>query len=56
VSRTSYTADQAKLPIIVRVGLCGHRRLRKHGVAQAVSTPRRTARKSGRRTARRSRL
>jgi len=57
VSRANHTADQAKLPIIVRVGLCGHRRLRKqHGATPAVNTPRRATRKSGRRTARRSGL
>jgi hypothetical protein len=56
VSRANLTADQAKLPIIVRGGLCGHRRLRKHGSPQAASTPRRATRKSERRIARRSGL
>jgi hypothetical protein len=56
VSRANHTADEAKLPIIVRVGLCGHRRLRKHGAAQAASAPRRTVRKAGRRSARRNAL
>ena len=55
MSRANHTTDQAKLPIIVRVGLCGnHRRLK--GTAQTASTPRRTTQKSGRRTARRSGL
>jgi len=53
VPRANHTTDQAKLPIIVRVGLCGHRR---KGTAQSASTPRRTTRKSERRTARRSGL
>jgi len=56
VSRANHTADQAKLPIIVRVGLCGHRRLRKHGATQAASAPRRATRKAERRTTRRSGL
>jgi len=56
VSRANHTTDQAKLPLIVRVGLCGHRRLRRHGATQAATAPRRATRKAERRTARRSGL
>ena len=55
-SRANHTTDQAKLPIIVRIGLCGHRRLRKPGATQAAATPRRATRKAERRTSRRSGL
>jgi hypothetical protein len=55
VSRNNSTADQAKLPIIVRIGLCGHHR-RRAGTAKAASTPRRATRKAERRTSRRSGL
>jgi len=56
VPRANHTTDQAKLPIIVRIGLCGHRRLRKPGATQAAATPRRATRKAERRTSRRSGL
>jgi hypothetical protein len=56
VSRANRTTnDQSKLPIIVRVGLCGHHRRRK-GSAQPASAPRRATRKAERRTSRRSGL
>jgi hypothetical protein len=56
VSRANRTADnQSKLPIIVRLGLCGRRRRRK-GAAQPASVPRHATRKAERRASRRSGL
>jgi hypothetical protein len=55
VSRASFTADQAKLPIIARVGMCGHHRRGKSAVKPA-SAPRRATRKAERRASRRSGL
>jgi hypothetical protein len=56
MSRATHRPDQTKLPIIVRIGLCGHRR-RKRGGAQALAAARRASlRKVERRTARRSGL
>jgi hypothetical protein len=53
VSRTTHSPDQSKLPIIVRIGLCGHHRRRKHAPAQAKRAP---SRKQERRFARRGAL
>jgi hypothetical protein len=53
VSRTTHSPDQSKLPIIVRIGLCGHHRRRKHGPAQSK---RATSRKQERRIPRRCAL
>ncbi|HET6622077.1 MAG TPA: hypothetical protein VFG64_19210 [Dongiaceae bacterium] len=53
MSRAIYSPDHSKLPIIVRIGLCGHHRRRKHAPAQ----PKRAApRKQERRVSRRSAL
>ncbi|HET6619039.1 MAG TPA: hypothetical protein VFG64_03805 [Dongiaceae bacterium] len=53
MSRAIHSPDHSKLPIIVRIGLCGHHRRRRHGPAQSK---RASSRKQERRVARRGAL